>query len=78
MHDRLEAIKAKYNEVSERLTDPEVLGNYNLLKDLSKEQKDLESIVLKYDELTTAKNNLEEAKSMLNDPELAEMANVSS
>ncbi len=76
MHDRLEAIKAKYNEVSERLTDPEVLGNYNLLKDLSKEQKDLEDIVLKYDELTTAENNLEEAESMLDDQELAEMAKL--
>ncbi len=76
MHDRLEAIKEKYNEVSEKLTNPEVLSNYNLLKSLSKEQKDLESIVLKYDELTTAKNNLEEAKTMLNDAELAEMAKL--
>ena len=74
MFERLDNIVAKYNELKEELTRPEVLADYNKLKDLSKEQSDLEEIVLKYEEYKTASGALEEAKSLVNDPEMHEIA----
>ena len=51
MFNRLDNIVEKYNELKEKLTTPEVLNNYNLLKELSKEHSDLEVTVKKYEEL---------------------------
>ena len=42
MFERLDAVKEKYEELTAKLSDPEVLADYNTLKKLSKEQKDLE------------------------------------
>ena len=74
MKERLEAIEIKYNELSEKLSDPETLTNYNLVKNLSKEQKDLEEIVNKYHELIKIEEEIKEAKMMLSDPEMKEIA----
>ena len=74
MFNRLDAMEAKYNELSEKLTTEEVLNNYNLLKDLSKERSDLEETVTKYKEYKQVVNNIEEAKIMLDDPDMKEMA----
>ena len=38
MFERLEAIKVRYEQLTEELSKPEVLGDYNQLKKLSKEQ----------------------------------------
>ncbi len=74
MFERLDNIVAKYNELKEELTKPEVLNDYNKLKILSKEQSDLEEVVNKYDEYKNTTKALDEAKSMLNDPEFKEIA----
>lgn len=74
MQERLETIEAKYEELKEELTKPEVLADYNKLKQLSKEQKDLETIVLKYREYQKCEQNIEEAKSLFNDPEMRSFA----
>ena len=75
MKDRLETIIKKYNELTELLTKPEVLADYNKLKSLSKEQKDLEEIVKKYGEYQKCEQDIEEAKELVNDPELRDLAN---
>ncbi len=74
MKERLETIITKYNELSKLLTKPEVLTDYNRLKTLSKEQKDLEDIVIKYKEYLDCENTIEEAKKMMSDPDLKELA----
>ena len=48
MFERLDAMEAKYNELLEKQSSEEVLNNYNLLKDISKEKSDLEEPVLCY------------------------------
>ena len=75
MKDRLETIIKKYNELTELLTKSEVLADYNKLKSLSKEQKDLEEIVKKYSEYQKCEQDIEEAKELVNDPELRDLAN---
>ncbi len=74
MINRLEAIVAKYQEVSEELVKPEVLNDFNRLKKLSKEQSDLKEIVEVYNEYKKILDNLEQAKQMENDPELKDFA----
>ena len=74
MFERLENIKAKYEEVSNLLTDPEIMSDFNKLKDLSKEQSDLKEVVDKYAEYQKIENELAQAKEMLNDSELKEFA----
>ena len=42
MFKRLDAIVEKYLELEKQLSSPEVLNDYNKLRDLSKEKIDLE------------------------------------
>ena len=74
MIERLEAISEKYQELTEKLASPEVLADYNELKKLSKEQKDLEEQYNKYQEYKKVISNIEEAKELINDPEMGEIA----
>ena len=76
MFERLNAIREKYLELTEELTNPEVLADYDKLRKLSKEQKDLEETYLKYNEYEKTVNNIEEAKQLINDPEMGEMASL--
>ena len=76
MKERLESIKARYKELTTLLMDPEIMSDFNKIKALSKEQSDLKEIVDKYKEYETAEEHLKEAKEVLNDPELREMAEL--
>ncbi len=76
MIERLEAIKDKYEELTNELTNPEVLNDYNKLKKLSKEQKDLEETYNKYNEYKNVLSNIEEAEQLVDDPEMGEMAKL--
>ena len=75
MFERLDAMVQKYDELTEKLSTQEVLNDYNLLKNYSKEKSDLEETVLAYNEYKTTLKNIEEAEMMLDDPELKEIAN---
>ena len=76
MENRLETILKRYNELTELLSSPDVLADFEKLKTLSKEQKDLEETVNTYKEYKIAKQNLEEAKTLVNDPDLKDMASL--
>ena len=74
MIERLEDILNRYNTLSEELSTPDVLNDYNKMKNLSKEQSNLEEIVNKYNEYKKVLEGIEEDKEMLNDKELASLA----
>ncbi len=74
MINRLDACLEKYNELTEKLTTEEVLNNYELLKNYSKEKSDLEEIVNTYKEYKEVLDNIESTKAMLEDPDFKEMA----
>ena len=76
MEEKLISIKKRYQEVSQELMKPEVMNDFKKVKSLSKEQSDLRVIVEKYEELNNCKNKIEEAKELLNDEELKEMAEL--
>ena len=76
MFEKLDAISKKYDELTVELTNPDVLSDYDKLRKLSKEQKDLEETYNKYKEYKKVISNIEEAKQLLNDPEMGEMASL--
>ncbi len=78
MFDRLEVISQRYHQISELMTDMSVISDIKKLTALSKEQKSLEKIVLKYNEYQNAINAIEEYKELIHDedPELREMAEL--
>ncbi len=76
MFERLNSIESKYNELQTELTKPEVMSDYNKLKTLSKEASDLEETVKKYQEYKNTVKELEDAKTLMQDPELKEMAEL--
>ena len=57
MKERLESIKARYEELTTLLMDPEIMSDFNKIKALSKEQSDLKEIVDKYKEYETAEEH---------------------
>ncbi len=74
MIERLQNIQTKYQELVEELTHEDVIQDYNKLRKLSKEKADLEDIVLKYQEFLKCDETILEAKGMLNDPDMKELA----
>lgn len=67
MLEKLDAIKDKYIELSEKISDPETLSDSQKLQKLMKEQAQLEPIVLKYNEYMDVATQLEDSKEMLNE-----------
>lgn len=67
MLEKLEALKDKYVEISEKISDPETLSDSQKLQKLMKEQAQLEPIALKYNEYMDVLNQLNDSKEMLNE-----------
>ena len=76
MFNRLDGIVEKYNELKAELVKPEVLNDFNKLKELSKEQSDLEETVVTYEKYKKVLSDIAESELMLEDPELKEMATI--
>ena len=78
MLDRLKLMEARYNEINELLTKPEILSDVKKLTELSKEQRSLEKVVNLFHEQTKLEESLADLKEMKksDDKELAEMAEL--
>lgn len=79
MLEQLEAIRERFNEVSQQIVQPEVAGDVKRYKSLSKEYKDLEKIVAKYDEYLLLLGQISSAKEVLTtekDEEFRELAKI--
>ncbi|MCU9613315.1 peptide chain release factor 1 [Caldibacillus lycopersici] len=76
MFDRLQAVEDRYEKLNELLSDPDVVSDAKKLREYSKESSDIAETVQTYREYKTVKEELNEAKSMLEeklDPEMREM-----
>lgn len=78
MFDKLEFILEKYEELSMKVSDPDVINNQPLWQKYIKEIGEMEPTVNKYKEYRDAKSNVAEAKEMLEsgDDELRELAKM--
>ncbi len=67
MLERLAGLEREYEDVLVQLSDPEVLGNPNKLRDSSRRHRQLEPIVQNYREYLQTADDLEAAREMFND-----------
>ena len=74
MIDRLEATLEKYNSLTEELSKPEVLSDVKKMTSRSKEQASLADIIEKYKEYKKVVSDINDAKEMLDDKEMAAFA----
>lgn len=74
MFEKLEAVEKRYDELTTQVSDPKVISNTNEWRKLVKEHSSMEDVVLKYREYKQTLNAMNEAKEMMNDKELKELA----
>ena len=77
MFDKLSELEQKYNGLSEAISDPAVISDNNRFRSLMKEHSDLSPIIETYQEYKQAVQQIDDAKTILNeesDEELREMA----
>jgi len=73
MIEKLEDLKLRFEEVGQLLGQPDTVSDIKRFSQLSKEYKDLEKIVTKYNQFTEAKGHLQQAKEVLEKEKDAEM-----
>ena len=79
MIEKLESVKENFKELTDKLTNPEVIANQAEFQRLAKKRAEMEGIVNTYDEYTSLLNKLKDDESMLEnetDSELKELAEL--
>lgn len=79
MFDKLDFILGKYEELSKKVSDPDVIADQPVWQKHIKEMGEMEPIVKKYREYKSAKEGIDDAKEILemeDDAELKEMAKL--
>ena len=79
MLKKLEVLEDKYKELTEKISDPEIINDQKTWQKYMKEHSDLEPIVMKYREYKEVLNSIQESKEILqeeSDEELRELAKM--
>lgn len=77
MLEKLKAVESRYNELSQQLSDPEVISDHELLQKIARAHSELEEIVEAYHAYKKTLQNLESTRELLeeeSDSEMTEMA----
>ena len=74
MFDKLELVEKRYEELTKMISDPEVINNQSEWQKLVKEHAGIEEVVIKYREYKKVKQEMEDAKEMMQDNDLKELA----
>ncbi|NJL93824.1 MAG: peptide chain release factor 1 [Anaerolineae bacterium] len=76
LKDKLVEVEARYEEIEGLLEQPEVALDYERVSQLSREKSSLETLVMTWRQYRKMTQELAEARSLRDDPELAEMAQL--
>ena len=74
MLDKLSGVEARYSQIEARLAAPETYGDPALVAKLNKEQAELAPLMETYRTYRQVQEQREEAREMLSDPEMKELA----
>jgi len=69
MFEKLSFIEQQYEELAQKISDPEVIADQELFRKLCKEHSDMTPIVEKYKEYKANQNTIDDAKAMIDDPD---------
>ena len=75
--EKLEGVRLRFEEVSQKITDPEIISDMKRYIKLNKEYKNLEPLVKEYNNYKNVLSNIENAKEIIStekDEEMREMA----
>ena len=64
---KLDTLAERYEEVGALMSDPDIIGDQNTFRELSKEYAELEPVVKSYSEFQSVVSNIEEAKALAKD-----------
>lgn len=73
---KLDSLKERYEELEALLGDPSVISDQDKFRAYSKEYAQLENVVKCFNRWNQLTSNIQEAKALLNDPEMKEMAQL--
>lgn len=80
MFQKLDAVEKRFEELTQKISDPDVIANQNEWRELMKEHAEIEPIVEKYREYKKVRKEYEDAKEMMEDTsadkELKELAEM--
>ncbi|MBI3244485.1 MAG: peptide chain release factor 1 [Chloroflexi bacterium] len=74
MLDKLTGIETRYEELNRLMSDPAQLDNYAKVAEFAKERSSLEEIVTKFREYKDVLKNLADARALLDNEEMRELA----
>ena len=74
MLEKLKQVEARFSEIESKLTDPAYYADPAVFQKLCREQKELQPVVETYRAYQKCSDDLEQARALLNDPELRDMA----
>lgn len=74
LQSKLQTFIKRYNELTEKLSAPDIASDIKKMTELSKEQSHLLPIVDKANEYSTLLQDIKDNREMVNDPEMAELA----
>jgi peptide chain release factor 1 len=77
MLEKIAKIAARYDELERKMADPEVLANYQKIKELAQERSEIQPVVESYRQYLDVSQELEETRELLElaeDPEMISMA----
>jgi peptide chain release factor 1 len=74
MLDRLKQLEERFDEMSGQLSDPAVIADQPKYQKLAKQSRDMEPVVEKYREYSAIERAAADARGLLNDPDMGEMA----
>jgi peptide chain release factor 1 len=76
MFDRLDQLEARYEELGKQLSDPAIVNDQENYRKVSKAHRDLEPVVEKFREFRRLQTAIADAKSMLAEADMREMAEL--
>ena len=74
MFQKLEAVEQRYEELTKKISDPDVIARTSEWTQYMKEHAEIEEVVLKYKEYKKVKQSLVEAEELMKDQETKELA----
>ena len=74
MIQRLEDVEKRYEDLTIKISDPEIIAQNKEWQKMMKEHSDLTPIVEKYREYKNVEQTIKDSEEMLSDPELKELA----
>ena len=74
MFQKLEAVEQRYEELTKKISDPDVIARTSEWTQYMKEHAEIEEVVLKYKEYKKVKQSLADAEELMKDLEMKELA----